>query len=149
MSNTVPDLGQLVSHVLQNHTESSSDYQNQFGGLDLSDLFSRYVQPLLQSNPQWLSALQGTPIAHMASSALNHYTTLANRDIELANALGACTCWGEDLNCPECGGEGAPGWSLPETHAFKEYVQPAIETVRHELRLRQKPTLRTVNEEGE
>lgn len=149
MSNTVPDLSQLVSQVFQNQGESSSHYQSQAGGFDLADLFTRYVQPLLQSNPQWLTALQGTAIADMAGSALNQYAAISSRDVELANALGACTCWGENPNCHQCEGEGSPGWSLPETQAFKEYVQPAIETVRHELRARQQPALRTVNERGD
>jgi len=51
---------------------------------------------------------------------------LTDRDTLLAAAVGACDCWGEDLNCPICSGEGAPGWAQPNAHLYAEYVAPAV-----------------------
>ena len=45
----------------------------------------------------------------------------------LASALGACPyCWGDDNQCPECGGQGCTG-SMPVTlKLFDELVAPAV-----------------------
>ena len=51
----------------------------------------------------------------------------------IAAALGAChLCFrdGLDLTCPVCGGQGRPGWRLPEPEAFREYIAPAVNRVR-------------------
>lgn len=39
-----------------------------------------------------------------------HCRWLAPRTRLLADALGACRCWGVDASCPRCAGHGAPGW---------------------------------------
>jgi hypothetical protein len=51
---------------------------------------------------------------------------LEARNRVLATALGACDCWGEDIGCPVCDGEGAPGWLLPEPRLFAAYVRPGL-----------------------
>jgi hypothetical protein len=55
---------------------------------------------------------------------------LAERDLALAEALGACDCWGQDPRCHICEGEGGPGWILPDRRLFATYVQPAIRAIR-------------------
>jgi len=55
---------------------------------------------------------------------------LVERDQALAAALGACDCWGEDIRCHICQGEGGPGWLLPDRQLFATYVFPALRTVR-------------------
>lgn len=58
---------------------------------------------------------------------------LVERNDTLAAALGAChLCFGEgeDLTCPNCGGQGKPGWRLPDPIAFREYIAPAVNRVR-------------------
>lgn len=52
---------------------------------------------------------------------------LRRRNDRLAGALGACyLCWGSDLMCPECNGNGKPG-SLPLDKAlFEVYIQPVL-----------------------
>jgi hypothetical protein len=53
-------------------------------------------------------------------------TALADRDLLLAAALGACECWGEDAGCVECGGAGAPGWAPADPELYATYVAPAV-----------------------
>jgi hypothetical protein len=55
---------------------------------------------------------------------------LAERNLALAEALGACDCWGQDPRCHICEGEGGPGWILPDRQLFATYVQPAIRAIR-------------------
>lgn len=54
------------------------------------------------------------------------YQVLVDRNLLLAAALGACECWAEDPNCPNCGGNGSAGWIDPDPQLFVEYVQPAL-----------------------
>ena len=63
----------------------------------------------------------------VASDVTEAHEALADRNILLADALGACECWGEDPGCGVCGGEGAPGWLPPDPELFAHYVQPAID----------------------
>jgi hypothetical protein len=58
------------------------------------------------------------------------YETLTDRNVLLAAALGACECWGEDPECRDCAGSGAPGWIPPDPELFAEYVGPALRRVR-------------------
>ena len=52
---------------------------------------------------------------------------LRDRLDTLAAALGACMeCWGEYNACPECGGEGKPGFYRPDPAAFSAFVLPAV-----------------------
>jgi hypothetical protein len=51
---------------------------------------------------------------------------LVERDSALAAALGACDCWGQDSDCPTCGGAGGPGWAQPDALLFARHVQPAV-----------------------
>jgi hypothetical protein len=55
---------------------------------------------------------------------------LVERASELAAALGACDCWGDDPDCPFCHGGGTPGWMPPDRRLFAVYVYPAIRTLR-------------------
>ncbi len=54
------------------------------------------------------------------------HAVLVDRQVLLAAALGACDCWGEDVDCPECGGKGSAGWVPPDPELFAEYVVPAV-----------------------
>ncbi|WP_146210146.1 hypothetical protein [Vitiosangium sp. GDMCC 1.1324] len=47
-------------------------------------------------------------------------------DAEFAAACGACACFGAP-HCPNCGGEGRPGWQVPDENLFRMYVAPALE----------------------
>lgn len=66
----------------------------------------------------------GTQVVPGHESAAHE--SLADRDVLLAAALGACDCWGEDPGCPGCGGRGSPGWEPPDPELYAEYVAPAV-----------------------
>lgn len=51
---------------------------------------------------------------------------LADRVLLLAAALGACDCWGEHADCPDCSGKGRPGWVPPDPQLYQELVVPAV-----------------------
>lgn len=58
-------------------------------------------------------------------------TALRERNVSLATALGACpVCWGDDLACEACGGDGYPGASVPDAVLFAHYVGPVIKLLR-------------------
>lgn len=64
--------------------------------------------------------------------ALNR-TLLAHSDF-LASAVGACPdCWGEDAECPQCGGCGGPGTFIPQRVSFDEIVRPVLDQIRQRL----------------
>ena len=55
----------------------------------------------------------------------------------LAAALGACPiCWGDDEQCDECQGRGAPGAFLPDKKAFRVFVLPSIQKMQKRRRTR-------------
>jgi hypothetical protein len=70
------------------------------------------------------SPADGPPMT-AASGEPTVQEVLADRNVLLAAALGACTCWGQDPNCPLCLGEGSAGWTQPDRRLYQEYVEPA------------------------
>ena len=74
-----------------------------------------------------LPASAGLPgLSARPDQALADYEELIERNSVLAAALGACDCWGEQLDCAFCDGAGAPGWVLPDRQMFATYVYPAV-----------------------
>ena len=61
----------------------------------------------------------------VASEQSSAHEALADRNLLLAAALGACDCWGQDPDCPICSGEGSAGWTQPERRLYDQYVEPA------------------------
>jgi hypothetical protein len=53
------------------------------------------------------------------------YESALERNAELAAACGACVCFGQP-HCPDCGGEGKPGWQVPDASLFRQYVAPVL-----------------------
>lgn len=58
-----------------------------------------------------------------------HFEALVARNSDLAGALGACDCWGEDPACPVCQGAGQAGWAQPDPQLYETYVRPAAKIV--------------------
>ncbi|PSB14143.1 hypothetical protein C7B76_17280 [filamentous cyanobacterium CCP2] len=58
---------------------------------------------------------------------------LRARNDMLAAALGACyLCWGEDAQCPECGGQGGAGFFTLDRSLFGQFVVPAVHRYKQE-----------------
>lgn len=58
-------------------------------------------------------------------------STLHGLSETLARALGACErCWGQDVECAECDGDGDPGYFEPDRDLFHQLIVPAVERVR-------------------
>jgi hypothetical protein len=54
------------------------------------------------------------------------HQVLIDRNVLVAAAVGACDCWGDDLDCSFCAGAGGPAWITPDRRLFVEYVYPAV-----------------------
>ena len=54
---------------------------------------------------------------------------LVERNSELAAAVGACDCWGDDPGCTFCEGLGSAGWMPPDRQLFAIYVSPAVRSI--------------------
>jgi hypothetical protein len=66
---------------------------------------------------------------------LDQVQRLEQRNDSFAAAVGACyLCWGEDLSCAVCGGNGQSGAFEPDAGLFAELVAPALQRIdrRHE-----------------
>ncbi len=48
---------------------------------------------------------------------------------DLAQALGACECWGENHRCPACKGNGQSGYFKPDRELFERLIKPALDKV--------------------
>lgn len=85
----------------------------------MGELAGRLATPTPSDGPTVVSA---EPVA--ADRAL------ADHNILLSGALGACDCWGQDANCPICAGQGRPGWVDPDPSLYDGYVEPAVRRMR-------------------
>lgn len=75
-------------------------------------------------------------LARLARKMFAELRVLRTRNDNLAAALGAChLCWGEDANCPHCGGDGGVGAFVIDAKLFDEIVGPALEQIRQRPRL--------------
>lgn len=85
-----------------------------------------------------IAAEQAEAVAQLAETARRTFAELEqcrSRIEALAAGLGACPhCFGSDLLCETCAGEGAPGSRLPQASEFEYYVRPAVDRVRAALR---------------
>lgn len=70
-------------------------------------------------------------------------SAIADRLIDIARALGACTlCLGDAPDCPVCHGVGVAGWSVPEPELFEALVVPALRRLQSEALRRAHNTAR-------
>jgi hypothetical protein len=80
---------------------------------------------------QLMQRLATDPIA-MAPAVVDSYSAaaheaLVDRNVLLASAVGACECWGDDIDCRTCAGAGSAGWMDPDAELFGELIAPALE----------------------
>lgn len=78
-------------------------------------------------------------IAKLVRSMSDQISAMAEHSEMIACGLGACPeCWGGDLDCVECAGEGVPGFFLPDEECFERFVAPVV--ARREEHLGKAPT---------
>jgi hypothetical protein len=66
---------------------------------------------------------------------LNRMRQLRKLNKTISDALGSCSiCWGEDFQCPHCGGKGKAGWRNINMGLFNKYVIPSIMKVENSKR---------------
>lgn len=67
-------------------------------------------------------------LRRMVNNMYRELQQLRARNDGLAAALGACyLCWGEDVLCPVCHGQGQPGAFRSDPELFSAYVAPALQ----------------------
>lgn len=93
-------------------------------------------EPLLIEGETETAATESPADAQLAELAARLDETqaevreLRERCDTVAAALGACgICWGQDLSCRACRGQGAPGRAIPDKQLFCEFVMPAVRLV--------------------
>lgn len=106
-------------------------------GLDLSDSQRAQIEllsKLRQSPPRKRAKPAMRPQTAAIAAQLESLKTI-NEGLQahsemIACALGACpSCWGSDVDCTECAGEGKSGFFLPDQACFETYVIPVLQRV--------------------
>jgi hypothetical protein len=86
-------------------------------------------QPSRESQEDSAAALR--ELREHVENMLAEIKLLRDRNDVFAAAVGACClCWGENLECRSCRGRGGAGFCIPDESLFKEFVLPAIQTLR-------------------
>lgn len=64
------------------------------------------------------------------------------RNDTLAAALGACyLCWGENITCENCVGQGTAGYFAIDAPAFSEFIAPALRAFKNQAQPQAEPQL--------
>lgn len=82
---------------------------------------------LLQQQSQAAESGQGADRAAEAAERrrVRLLEFLEARNLEMAAACGACTCWGHP-RCGVCGGRGRAGWRDADPEQFRKYIEPVL-----------------------
>lgn len=126
MADADPKLKAIATYLVKQQTETdyeeADDEEEPFE--DASDLSP--AEPALSRQDAPVNRLQ-----QVATTMYAELEDLRERNDALAAALGACyLCWGEDFDCEECQGQGQPGAFKPDKGLFRQYVAPAIQTLK-------------------
>ena len=72
-------------------------------------------------------ATETASVIDLESERLRRAILRASRlNEQLADALGACHCFGFRSDCPLCGGQGRPGSEPVDPRAFSAFVAPVV-----------------------
>jgi hypothetical protein len=99
----------------------------------LSQLLSRYsvtgknVGPSYRTEDEPQEHVHREEVVIAPSYQPESWESLADSNVLLASALGACDCWGLQSNCVVCKGVGSSGWTQPDAELFQLFVGPAVE----------------------
>lgn len=129
ISDTDPRLG-LIAKYLANKRATAEEVNDEEDDLE-------YAKPR-RSRSDDSSALSREraeavrSLQRLARTMFAELEELRSRNDMLASALGACyLCWGDDLQCEVCNGEGVPGSSAPDKQLFSQFVGPAARRLRN------------------
>ncbi len=157
-----PELATLAKQLLTSHTEDDDPIEEDEQDEDtdrltddrLTDDSLTIDAAVEQAFEQQASVLEATEdklermsqVARQMRQKLGEvYPELAelrSRNERLAAALGACyLCWGKDLDCDLCDGQGRPGHFSPNSKRFQQYVLPATQRLRRHSESRASPGL--------
>jgi len=129
-SKTNPTAGLLAKHLADLKANGSSGQSPTV--IDVEAVKEKPVsldQPSLE--PQEDSAAAFRELREQVESMFAEIKLLRDRNDLFAAAVGACClCWGQDLECRSCRGRGGAGFCIPDEALFKEFVLPAIQTLR-------------------
>lgn len=143
-----PRLEMLAQMMAQQQSARSDDDDDDDDGGDEDDddVDSRRVRAR-----QWDGASTDPSQRRVSLSRIRENMAAMRGELEdlretndtLAIALGACyLCWGGEPECPNCEGEGTPGYFMPDPALFNEIVRPAVSRVASAVRRRMRASRR-------
>lgn len=131
MSDTLP-LREAIENALVRHSGGAAEQRMdefEMGGELIAKWISAQLSRMLtnESDRDMFAGI-GELLGHI-NSGLAHYAALLAHNVELAAAVGACTCWGKEIGCDLCHGCGAPGWEQPDQDLFLKLIAPALRRI--------------------
>ena len=107
-------------------------------GSDTDGTAALVAQLLSQSDPAEPDAQSDDEITELRrelralrgrlADARSELDVLRLRNDQLAASLGACyLCFGSDFECPNCAGQGRPGWIQPDAGLYEQLIAPVSE----------------------
>jgi hypothetical protein len=122
---------QLALRWLEQRRAAGAESDPADAALTAAEVELQRIEELRQQREAEEQRRQEHRLKKMMTSMYTELEALRVRSDTLAAALGACyLCFGEDLSCPACMGQGAPGALLPDAAAFRQYVAPAVNRIR-------------------
>lgn len=113
-----PDLADSLSLIRQFQKERKESNTNAEAGTGNTEEWMLLVEKQKRINKSLLQQYQRLE---------GNYKLLIEQLDQLAEAVGACPqCWGDNLNCDYCRGNGKPGYFQPNRLYFDTYVRPAL-----------------------
>ena len=102
----------------KNQSESYPAEQGNAPGHTTAQIRQEDMRKLIKMNRELIAALKSLTKEHEQLKKLNK---------TVAEAMGACECWGQDAGCAICNGNGKPGHLPINEASFTKFVQPFFE----------------------
>ncbi len=125
MEDADPTIGLIAKYMAQRQAEereskSSDEEEDELELAECSDKLDRTHEQSVER----ARALR--ELRRNVESMYAELEVLRDRNDSLAEALGACyLCWGQDVQCPVCLGNGQPGYFEPDRELFAQLIKPA------------------------
>lgn len=82
------------------------------------------IRELIRVNKDLIQKRQSLELKHEQLKMLN---------ATVASAMGACECWGQNMGCPSCQGQGRPGTQEVNQTAFSQLIAPFFQALMGQL----------------